>query len=221
MSNARSKHVKRVDPRGALVFDARTLGPGSARSETRTAPAPADLGAGLVRVPEGADLELDVQLEGVTEGVLVSATVTAPLAGDCARCLEPFASAMQVRFQELFVYEASAEDSGDLLEEEYLLDGDKLELELALRDALVLELPLSPLCAPDCPGLCSECGARLAEAGPGHGHARQGSMWAALKDFRVAGAEADVQQESSTPDGPPVPGRRPDGTPVPGRAKER
>jgi len=128
---------------------------------------------------------------------------------------------MQVRFQELFVYEASAEDSGDLLEEEYLLDGDKLELELALRDALVLELPLSPLCAPDCPGLCSECGARLAEAGPGHGHARQGSMWAALKDFRVAGAEADVQQESSTPDGPPVPGRRPDGTPVPGRAKER
>ena len=221
MPQARSKHLKRLDPRGPLVFDTRTLGPGSARSETRTAPAQAELGAGLVRIPEGGDLELAVQLEGVTEGVLVTATVTAPLAGECARCLDPFTSAMQVRFQELFVYEASAEDSGDLLEEEYLLDGDKLELELALRDALVLELPLSPLCAPDCPGLCSECGARLAEAGPGHGHARQGSMWAALKDFRVAGAEADVQQESSTPDGPPVPGRRPDGTPVPGRAKER
>jgi uncharacterized protein len=218
MPNTKSKHLKRLDQRGPLVFDTRTLGPGSARSETRTAPAPGELGAGLVSVPERGDLELDVQLEGVTEGVLVTATVTAPLAGECARCLDPFTSTMQVWFQELFGYQASS-DGED--EDEYLLDGDLLDLEPALRDALVLELPLSPLCAEDCQGLCSECGVRLADAGPGHGHADAGGVWAALKDFRVAATGTDSQQERSTPDGPPVPGRKPDGATAPGRAKER
>ena len=71
----------------------------------------------------------------------------------------------EVRFQELYALaEASGEDADG-----YLLDGDLLDLEPALRDALVLELPLSPLCADDCPGLCSECGVRLADAPPATG----------------------------------------------------
>jgi uncharacterized protein len=139
----------------------------------------------MVRVPTGADLELDVQLEGVTEGVLVTATVTAPLAGECARCLEPFTSATSVRFQELYTL---AED-GAAAADGYVLDGGLLDLEPALRDALVLELPLSPLCGDDCPGLCSQCGVRLADAGPDHGHEERGAMWAALKDVRVSEPE--------------------------------
>jgi len=219
MPHAKSKHRRRIDPRGPLVFDTRVLGPGTARSETRTAPAPAELGAGLVWVPEGGDLDLDVQLEGVTEGVLVTATVTAPLAGECARCLDPFSSAMRVRFQELFSYQGTSEYEPDSESDDgYLLDGDLLDLEPALRDALVLELPLSPLCADDCPGLCSECGVLLAEAGPGHGHADPGGVWAVLEDFAAAGP--DPRQDRSVPDGTPVPGGTPDGTPVPGRAKE-
>jgi uncharacterized protein len=206
--------MKRLDPRGPLVFDTRTLGPGSARSETRTAPAPAELGVELVSVPEGGDLDLDVQLEGVTEGVLVTATVTAPLAGECARCLDPFSSAMKVRFQELFAYEASSE-----AEDGYLLEGNLLDLEPAVRDALVLELPLSPLCDELCPGLCSECGVALAVAGPGHGHSDEGGVWAVLKDFRAEVAGSG-QRERSVPDGTPVRGGTPDGSPVPERAKE-
>jgi uncharacterized protein len=129
------------------------------------------------------ELELDVRLEGVAEGVLVTATVRAPLVGECARCLDLFASATEVRFTELFAYEAGDDDADD----EYLLDGDLLDLEPALRDALVLELPLAPLCADDCPGLCSECGVRLADAGAGHGHA---------------------DGTDPTPDGTPVPDTR-------------
>src|ERR1700733_2276586 len=102
MPHQRSKHQKRIDPAGPLVFDIRTLGPGTARTERRTVPAPADMGVEMVRVPTGAELELEVQLEGVTEGVLVTATVTAPLVGECARCLEPFSSETSVRFQELY-----------------------------------------------------------------------------------------------------------------------
>jgi uncharacterized protein len=184
MPRQRNKHQKRADPTGPLVFDIRTLGPGTARTDRRTSPAPAELGVEMVRVPTGADLELEVQLEGVTEGVLVTATVTAPLAGECARCLEPFTSATSVRFQELFTLEEGAADSDG-----YVLDGGVLDLEPALRDALVLELPLSPLCADDCLGLCSQCGVRLADAPPDHGHEERGPLWEALKDVRVSEPE--------------------------------
>jgi len=181
MPHANRHHSKRLDPRLPLVFDTRTLGPAAMQSVSRTVPAPACLGIELVSVPEGAELELDVQLERVADGVLVIGTVRAPLAGECARCLEMFASSTEVRFTELFTYEAGDEDADG-----YLLNGDLLDLEPALRDALVPELPLAPLCAEDCPGLCSECGVRLADAGAGHGH-----------------ADAD-----HTPDGMPVPDTR-------------
>lgn len=165
MPDAKTPKFHRLDPRAPLVFDTRTLGRAGVRSQTGTVPAPADLGAGMVHVPAGASLELDVRFEEVSEGVLVTASVTAPLAGECARCLEQFISVTHVRFRELF-----AEPDDDCGEDGYVLVGDYLDLEPALRDAVVLELPLSPLCAPDCPGLCSVCGVRLAEAGPGHGH---------------------------------------------------
>jgi uncharacterized protein len=170
MPHANRNHSRRLDPRLPLVFDTRTLGLADVRSVKRTAPAPASLGTGIVSVPEGAALELDVQLERVTDGVLVTGTVQAPLVGECARCLDLFTAATEVRFTELFTDDADDEDADG-----YLLDGDLLDLEPALRDALVLELPLAPLCAEDCPGLCSECGVRLADAGAGHAHADAGT----------------------------------------------
>jgi uncharacterized protein len=194
MSHVNSKHSKRLGH--PLVFDTRGLGPGAVLRHTRAAPAPGDLAVELASVPEGSQLQLDVQLEGVTEGVLVSGTVQAALAGECARCLEPFTSTMQVRFRELVGYEATEEGG-------YVLDGDLLDLEPALRDALVLELPLAPLCAGDCPGLCVECGVRLAEAGPGHGHAGP--------DGDDTGRELETGRElllDDTPAGSPGPGRR-------------
>ncbi len=73
----------------------------------------------------------------------------------------------------------------------YRLDASGLlDLEPALRDAIVLELPLSPLCEDGCQGLCVECGVRLADAEPGHGHEQRGTMWAALKDFEAERPDA-------------------------------
>jgi uncharacterized protein len=156
---------------GDFTFDMRALGkgPGEFRDEQRTAAAPDGLGSGLVLVPAGADVALDLRFEAVSEGVLVTGSAVAPLTGECARCLEPLASTIEVSFQELYRYLPDpGEDENDV--EERFLDGDHLDLEPAFRDAVVLALPLSPLCRDDCPGLCVECGALLAEAGPGHGH---------------------------------------------------
>jgi uncharacterized protein len=158
----------------------------------------------MARVPPGADLELEVQLEGVAEGVLVTASVVAPLAGECARCLEPFTSSTRVRFQELFT--PNSAESADVDEqdgeESYPLDGNgQLDLEPALRDAVVLELPLSPLCEDDCKGLCPECGVRLADAEPGHTHEQRGAMWAALQGYRATAPEGGGAGEEAVPDG--------------------
>src|ERR1700757_4994417 len=176
-------------PRGALVFDMRQLGrqAGSALTQTRTVPAPDDLHLELIGVPVGTDVALEVRFEAVSEGVLATGTVIAPLAGECARCLAPLTSSVTAGFQELYLYPDGRHDKHDRhdkhekydkhdeqeeqdAEELYYLDGDLLDLEPAFRDAVVLALPMSPLCREDCPGLCAECGAKLAEAGPLHGH---------------------------------------------------
>ena len=180
-------------PRGALVFDMRTLGrqAGSAKAQQLTVPAPDDMRLELARVPVGADMQLDVRFEAVTEGVLVTGSVIAPLAGECARCLAPLASSVTARYTEHYLYTRDRHDKHDRFDEhteqddeELHLDGDLLDLEPVLRDAVVLALPMSPLCREECPGLCIECGVPLADAGPDHGHEDvPDPRWAALKQY--------------------------------------
>jgi uncharacterized protein len=154
----------------------------------------------------------------VSEGVLVTATVTGPLVGECARCLEPFASSITVRFQELFIRaaEVAQADDADAEDSYRLAASGLLDLEAALRDAVVLELPLSPLCEQGCQGLCAECGIRLADAEPGHGHEQRGAMWAALKDFRADQPDGEQPAGGRREDEIPAPGT----DAVPGQAKE-
>jgi uncharacterized protein len=169
---------------------------GSALTQTRTVPAPDDLRLELIGVPAGADVPLEVRFEAVSEGVLVTGTAIAPLAGECARCLAPLTSSVTVGFQELYLYPESRHDKHDKHDDQeeqdagelYHLDGDLLDLEPAFRDAVVLALPMSPLCREDCPGLCVECGTRLADAGPDHRHdAAVDPRWAALQQLSEQG----------------------------------
>jgi uncharacterized protein len=146
---------------------------------SRTVPAPADLGIEVLGVAEGSPVELDLRLEAVMEGVLVTGTARTALEGECARCLEPISDEIEVRFQELFVYDDRDVDPDEELEVSTLQD-DLVDLEPLLRDAVVLALPFQPLCQDDCPGLCPECGARLADD-PDHGHGEPvDPRWAAL-----------------------------------------
>ena len=173
--------LSKLDPRAPLVLDTRELGrrPGSQREVVRSVPAPADLGIEVLRVPEGAPVEVDLRIEAVMEGVLVTGTARAGLEGECARCLEPISDEIEVRFQELFVYDDREVDPDEELEVSKLQD-DLVDLEPLLRDAVVLALPFQPLCQDDCPGLCTECGARLADD-PDHTHGEPvDPRWAAL-----------------------------------------
>ena len=137
----------------------------------------------LIGVPPGAPLELDLRLESVMEGVLVSGTVTAPLAGECGRCLESLSDEVVVDVQELYAYPASTSEQTADEDELSFMDGDFLDLEPALRDAVVLALPLTPLCDPDCQGLCATCGERLDDLPDDHSHDVVDDRWRALQQL--------------------------------------
>ena len=178
-----------LDPRGALVLDTRALNlarrPGSMITVDRTAPAPDDMGVALASIPSGSPIEIHARLESVLEGVLVTATASLQVRGECARCLEAMSWSEEVDFSELFVYPATdargavVEEPADADDTLPVLEDDLIDLEPTLRDAVVLALPLAPLCREDCAGLCSICGARL-DDDPGHQHEQLDPRWAAL-----------------------------------------
>lgn len=176
-----------LNPRSPLVLDTRDLPrrPGAMRVVHRPAAAPESLGLELIGVPAGATLDLDLRLESVSEGVLVSGTVTGPIEGECGRCLRPIGYTAMFEIQELYAYEHSTTDETTDEDEVGRLRGDLIDLEPALRDAVVLALPTNPLCREDCPGLCPECGIHLDELPAGHSHQRVDARWAALSQLRT------------------------------------
>jgi uncharacterized protein len=167
------------------VIDTRELGrrPGTSRTLNRTAPAVAALGVeGVVAVPAGAAVELDLLLEAVVEGVLVSGMASAPTAGECSRCLDPISGRVEVEITELFAYPDSTTDATTDDDEVSRLVDDLVDLEPVVRDAIVLALPAVPLCTPDCAGLCPDCGGKWADLGPDHRHETIDPRWAALTE---------------------------------------
>src|SRR4051794_15059666 len=175
-----SRSATSLDPRSPFVLDTRELGrrPGSMRRVQRMASAPADWTLELVRVPEGAEVELDLRLEAVMEGVLVSGSVQAPVTAECGRCLDPVHSTLDVDVQELFAYEPEGAD-----DDVSALVGDLLDLRPVLRDAVVLAMPINPVCDDDCEGLCVTCGERLSELPVDHAHDDIDPRWAKLSSL--------------------------------------
>jgi uncharacterized protein len=186
--------------RTPFVFDLRELGrrAGSLREYRRSVPAPAGLGLDLVGVSEGAPLVLDLRLESVTEGVLVTGTVTAPISGQCGRCLDPISDELAVDVCELFAYRNSATDETTEQDEIHRIDGELLDVEPVVRDAVVLGLPWTPLCRPDCAGLCPTCGQRLDDLPAGHAHDVIDPRWAGLAGLAEELTSADQDGPAGT-----------------------
>ncbi len=117
-----------------------------------------DLVATCSEVPSGAEILVDVDMEAVHGGILVQGVIKAPWVAECRRCLEPINGNLRVDVHELFA-------EGDWREVEegriYLLSGEHLDLEPMVRDAVMLELPLAPVCNDACKGLCPSCGTNL------------------------------------------------------------
>lgn len=168
--------------RSPLVINISRLGrrPGSMMTHRETVPSPVRIGVELIAIEASAPLELDLRLESVSEGVLVTGTVAAPTVGECARCLTPITGDIEIDLTELFAYPDSATDETTESDEMGRVIDDSVDLEQPIIDAVGLALPFSPLCGPDCAGLCQQCGVALATAEPGHHHEQLDPRWAKL-----------------------------------------
>jgi uncharacterized protein len=169
-------------PQSALTYDVSRLPrrPGAMLPLRQTVASPSRIGLDMIAIPRGAPLELDLLFQSVSEGVLVTGTVFAPTSGECARCLGDTSGQIEIALTELFAYPDSATEATTEDDEVGHVVKGTVDLEQAIIDAVGLELPLSPLCRADCPGLCSECGVALAEAEPGHHHERFDPRWGKL-----------------------------------------
>lgn len=176
------KAANRPDSRSPLVLDVSRLGrrPGAMQTITQTVPSPGRIGLDLIAIEPGAEMDLDLRVESVSEGVLVSGTVTAPTLGSCARCLEPVTGEVEVDLTELFAYPDSVTESTTEEEDVGRVIDHTVNLEQPIVDAVGLALPFVPLCSPDCPGLCTQCGVALSSAGPDHHHDQIDPRWAKL-----------------------------------------
>jgi len=157
---------------------------------------PEKVGVELIAVPIGGVIEVDARLEAVTEGVLLSAEIYAVAKGECGRCLDPVEVVIEKRVQELYLYEKKVERKKRAavvddfeIDDELLMDGDIMDLESPIRDAIVLALPGNPLCSDDCQGLCHECGGKWAELPEDHAHEVIDARWAGLAALNIDGPD--------------------------------
>ncbi len=171
---------QKLDPRNPWTINICDLirSPGQLKEIHDVLPAPANLGLETIGVPEGEDIAVDVRCESVVEGVLISGEVSADLVGQCSRCLTTIEDHGDFEIQELFFYPGRDADEDAL----FVVD-DLIDLEICLREAVVLNLPFQPLCSEDCLGLCPECGIDLNE-NQDHSHGEKiDPRWEGLADL--------------------------------------
>jgi uncharacterized protein len=160
------------------------------------------VGVPLVAVPAGDVIEVDMRLESVAEGILLSADIYAIAKGECIRCLDPVEITVERKIQELYRYEptndkggkrkkhSSRTDTSDEIDldavDELWLDGNEMNLDVPIRDAIVLDLPVNPLCSEACLGLCPDCGEKWEKLPEDHAHEVIDARWAGLAglDFK-------------------------------------
>lgn len=158
--------------------------PGEMRERTLDIVVPEEFGNAMIAVKKGSELQVDLRMESLHDGILVSADIDGTAAGECGRCLIDIEQDVQVEIQELFAY--SSDEAF-----EYEVHEDTIDLEPVIRDAVVLSLPFQPVCQEDCLGLCPQCGVRLLD-NPGHEHENAiDPRWAALGSLAAFDSRTD------------------------------
>src|SRR6201998_4700758 len=140
-------------PTSPMTVDIARLGrrPGAMVTLRDTVPSPSRIGLPMIAIDEGAPLELDLQIQSVSEGVLVTGTVAGPTVGECARCLTAVNGRVQVGLTELFAYPDSTTEATTEQDEVGHIVDDTIDLEQPIIHAVGLEIPFAPVGRADLP----------------------------------------------------------------------
>jgi uncharacterized protein len=183
--------VRPVDPHGdPLTFNVAGLmgEPAGSQREYPIEAVEVDPGEGLQATEPVTGR---VRLTRTNRGLVVDARLHTALAGECARCLRPVVTPVDARIDEEVLPSIDIASGmpvplqeGEDLDTPRLTDHHELELRPLIAQAVSLQEPIAPLCEPDCPGLCPECGERME---PGHVHDDEpiDPRLEALRAFRV------------------------------------
>jgi len=168
------------------------------------------MGFDILAIAKDEPIDIELKIESVEEGVLATANVRSVASGECTRCLDPLEIDIDEDFVELYEYaedprlirkreknmseraKAKKQEEDEELDDELevrQMDGDDIDLEGPIRDAIILNLPLNPLCTTDCAGLCPECGEKWRDLPEDHAHAVVDIRWAGLEGFELPEAE--------------------------------
>ncbi len=122
--------------------------PGARRQFTESVELPG-LAITSATVPDGASIDLDLELETLSNGLVATGSIATPWVGECRRCLQPVEGRSVAQIREIF-------EPRPVEGETYAMAEDIVNLEPMVRDAVLLALPLAPLCAADCRGPAPE-----------------------------------------------------------------
>lgn len=128
---------------------------------------------------EVRNLAGNVNIGRTPQGLVVQADFAADITIQCVRCLTDFEHNLDWSFTELYAFDERSETDAELI----LPEDAHIDLAELLRDYALLEIPISPICSPECQGLCIECGQNLNEKDCGHNQNDGDSPFSVLKDL--------------------------------------
>lgn len=156
--------------------------PGEMMPIAKTFPSPERIGIDVIAIEPESEISISGKVESVSTGVLVSCQIESSASGECVRCLDPITLPIHTVIQELYYYSPPADLDEDE-DEPLLISEEHVDLLPPIRDAVILDLPLTPHCSETCPGLCPECGEKIAENPEGHSHESIDPRWSKLRDL--------------------------------------
>ena len=150
--------------------------PGSVRDVRLSVP-PDSVALDDPRIVPGSEIAVDLHCESLSDGIVVDGTVVAAYHGDCRRCLAPVENRLESPLHELYQVNLTDPDA-------FPISGDQIDLAVAVRETILLDLPDAPVCRPDCAGLCPVCGSDRNRESCSCESPATDSRWAALDALR-------------------------------------
>lgn len=135
-----------------------------------------ELGVVDPRVEPADTVAVQVKLESLSDGIVVTGRVRSPWRDSCRRCLVPIEGTAEAEVEELY--------SQRQVDEAFPVVGEQIDLAPMARELVVLELPMAPLCRPDCAGICPSCGVNRNETPCDCAPPAPDDRWAALDALR-------------------------------------
>ncbi|MGH9183294.1 MAG: YceD family protein [Acidimicrobiales bacterium] len=129
-------------------------------------------------VPGGEPVHLDLDLQSVNHGIVVTGAASTPWVGECGRCLRKVGGRLQVPIRELYEERPTEGETQPLHQA-------RIDVAPVVREAVLLELPQAPLCSPACAGLCPRCGADRNEGPCGCPSPEPDPRWSVLDELRL------------------------------------